>query len=213
MKRTAFVVVWAGVAIFAWGSGRASAGCAVCTPDGECNQVETSGNCSCNVRFTNSGFQICRPQGVCDLADPNACEAYAPPPPMLRGVRLDVQGLRQLEELDPLVATAILAAADLTFAPDGTPLGSHLAYRVQEGTLRNLSEETGYSFRIVASEGEAGSQKLRGTLTSQAGGVIEFRADLRAGGRSGRLVIDRDSRGSRTPGSLDWGAERRPEAN
>ena len=70
----------------------ATATCSVCTTEGECESVETSGNCSCNIRFTTRGFQICRPVGVCDPIDPTGCDGGAQTNG--RAVRIDPEGAR-----------------------------------------------------------------------------------------------------------------------
>lgn len=181
----------------------AAATCSVCTTDGECQAVETSGNCSCNIRFTDRGFQICRPVGVCDLLNPTGCDGGAPPNG--RAVRVDPAGLRRLESQDPLLGAALLGAAEPTFRQDGTSTGTFLRFGIHEGTLKAASEEVGYRFRVVVSEGEGGRLKLRGTLTSATGGVVEFRGDLVDGGLSGRVAIERDSRGT-LPRVLSWDA-------
>jgi hypothetical protein len=178
-------------------------GCSVCTSDGECVPVNTSGNCYCNVRHTDKGYRICRPAGICDLLDPNSCDEGGGPQPTGFKVSVDAAGISRLEDQDSLVGTAIRAAAEQTFAPNGAPTGSHFAVGIYEGTLRKLDEESGYGFRIVISKGEAGSVKMQGKLTAAAGDVIEFEAHLREGGRSGRVQIARDSRGE-VPRTLTW---------
>lgn len=203
------VLLLAGLALTV--SPAAAQGCSVCTQDGECVPVETSGNCNCNIRHTNKGYRICRPEGICDLLDPNSCDPGGGPAPTGAKVTLDAAGLSRLEEQDPLVGTAIRAAAEPTFAANGRPSGSYFVFGIHEGSLRNLAEETGYHFRIVVSQGEDGSVKLRGKLTNAAGEAIEFQGYLVAGGRSGRVLIEKDSR-PQALRALTWTAEKAPQA-
>lgn len=122
-----------------------------------------------------------------------------------RAVRINPEGLRALESQDPLLGAALWGAAEPTYLQDGTSTGTFLRFGIHEGTLKAASEEVGYRFRVVVSEGEGGRLKLRGTLTSATGGVVEFRGDLVQGGLSGRVAIERDSRGT-LPRVLSWGA-------
>ena len=188
------------------GSRPASASCATCDQQGECIQVETSGNCSCNIRYTNSGVQICRPVGVCDINDPNSCDG-GPVVYSKRTVPVNPAGLRLLERQDPLIAAALWGAVDPLFAGDGTCTGAYLHLGTQEGAIR--ANGVGYHFRIVVSQAENGRKLyLQGSLTPQTGQSIEFRGTLADSGTSGRIDLLRDSRNLVGPRTLTWAVER-----
>jgi hypothetical protein len=53
---------------------------------------------------------------------------------------------------------------------------------------------------------------VRGKLTSSDGKVVEFRANLFGGGRSGRVFIERDGQGQ-APRTLTWTREEAPQVN
>jgi hypothetical protein len=190
--------------VAALGAGPAWATCSVCIPGGECSSVETSGNCSCNIRFTDRGFAICKPQGVCDPNDSMSCNGgpgtNSPVP-----VRIDTAGFRHLEEQDPLVGAVLWGATDAGFAPDGTCTGSSLRLGTQTGTMD--SEAGGYSWKLTVTDAGGGRVEVRGLLTSVAGQEIAFRGDFRDAGREGRVMIERDHRGV-APRALAWNASR-----
>ncbi|MES1245262.1 MAG: hypothetical protein ABUT39_26895 [Acidobacteriota bacterium] len=190
--------------VSALGAGPAWATCSVCVPGGECSSVETSGNCSCNIRYTDRGFAICRPQGVCDPNDSMSCSG-GPGTNKTDPARIDVAGFRHLEELDPLVGAVLWGATDAAFAPDGSCLGSSLRIGTQTGTMD--SETGGYSWKLSVNDAGGGRFEVRGLLTSVTGQEIAFRGDFRDSGREGRIMIERDHRGT-APRALSWNVSR-----
>ena len=188
------------VSILAAGPARAT--CSVCIPGGECSSVETSGNCSCNIRYTDRGFAICKPQGVCDPNDSMSCNG-GPGTNSTVPVRVDTAGFRNLEEQDPLVGSVLWGATEAGFAPDGTCTGSSLRFGTQTGTMD--SETGGYSWTLTVTDAGGGRLDFRGLLTSVTGQEIAFRGDFRDTGREGRVMIERDHRGG-APRALSWHA-------
>jgi hypothetical protein len=184
-----------------------SASCVVCTTEGSCQPVATSGNCSCNIRYTNAGVAICRPQNVCDQNDSNSCNGgpgtYGRSGPEESWVKVDVQGIRHLESQDPLVAAALWGAIETQSAPDGTCTGSYLVLGAQEGTINFKGE--GYRFRIVSAKMENGQRlQFQATLTPVFGMPVELHGELLGNGRSGRVWIDQDGREGSVARAFSW---------
>ena len=193
------------------GGGQAWANCVVCGSEGSCydQPITLSGNCECSIT-SKFGSLICRPKGVCDPQDNNACsnspgQAIADVQgPVVRASFLDTTAAK-----DATLASALWGAMDQEMDARGVLLQAHLAPGVHTGTL-GTTDHRSFKYEVQVRQLDPTVLVLKATLEEEGTGLVQrYEGALYHSGLQGELVrLNQD--GSPAPVAV-WDFRQKPD--